>query len=396
MTPAATVPLPAEALAKLCEVRDALAKVTDEVTTPQPEPEATAEAAEITGDCIALTEKAIAADGTIPLKIIQPGWGSSGYYSREVLQRDVPKVFPSGTHMYWNHQTPSEESQRPEGDLRNLAAVLTETPEWRESGVYGPGMYAKAKPFGEYRKAIEELAPHIGVSIRAFGSAVKGEAEGRKGRIISELSAGRSVDFVTKPGAGGRVLELFESARPGANPALTEEAHDMADEQKMQEAEARVAAAETKLAEAEAKLAERDAELSGLKESVSALQAEIAALREKELLGKAREIVDGKLAEAKLPDVTKARLRAALTANPPIAEGAIDEDAYGVAITAAIDEAEAEVAAIRGSGVKGMGPGQPQESGTQQVVESWKHHYMSQGKSPEEAEKLARLASAGR
>jgi hypothetical protein len=389
MTPAATVPLPAEAVEKL---KDALAAIEAE---PQAPVEPAAESAEITGDCIALSEKAIAADGTIPLKIIQPGWGSSGYYSPAVLQRDVPKAFPPGTHMYWNHQSPSEEAERPEGDLRNLAAVLTETPTWRESGVYGPGMYAKAKPFGEYRKAIEELAPHIGVSIRAFGSAVKGEAEGRKGRIIAELSSGRSVDFVTKPGAGGRVLELFESARPGATPALTEEAHDMADEQKMQEAEARATAAETKLGEAEAKLAERDAKVAELSEALSAREAEIAALREKELLAKAREIVDGKLAEAKLPDVTRDRLRAALTANPPISEGAIDEDAYGITITAAIDEAAAEIAAIRGAGVRGMGPGQAVESGTQ-VIESWKHHYISQGKSPEEAEKLARLASAGR
>ena len=31
-----------------------------------------------------LVEKAVRLDGTIPLKIIQPGWGSSGYYPKEV------------------------------------------------------------------------------------------------------------------------------------------------------------------------------------------------------------------------------------------------------------------------------------------------------------------------
>lgn len=344
-----------------------------------------AESAEITGDCVALSEKAIAADGTFPVKIIQPGWGSSGYYSEGVLKRDVPKAFPPGTHMYWNHQTPSEESQRPEGDLRNLAAVLVDTPAWQEHGVYGPGMYAKGKAFGEYRKAIEELAPHIGVSIRAFGSAVKGEAEGRKGRIISELSSGRSVDFVTKPGAGGRVLELFESARSGASPTPPQEAKNM---DELQEAQAR-------LATAEATITERDGEIARLNEALVARDAEIATLRERELLARACEIVDGKLAEAKLPDVTKARLRAGLTGNPPISEGAIDEAAFETTIRAAIDEATTEVAAIRGGGVRGMGPGQAVESGAQ-VIESWKHHYMQQGKSSEEAEKLARLASAGR
>jgi hypothetical protein len=42
-----------------------------------------------------------------------------------------------------------------------------------------------------------------------------------------------------------------------------------------------------------------------------------------------------------------------------------------------------------------VGPGQVAEAGAQ-VIESWKYHYMQQGKSPEEAEKLARIASAGR
>ena len=381
MSTPGTIAMPAEAVEKL---KDALSAIEAE---PPAEPASapTAESAEITGDCIALSEKALADDGTFPVKVIQPGWGSSGYYSEGLLKRDIPKVFPAGTHMYWNHQTPSEESQRPEGDLRNLAAVLVETPGWQEHGIYGPGMYARGKAFGEYRKAIEELAPHIGVSIRAMGSAVKGEAEGRKGRIISELSAGRSVDFVTKPGAGGRVLELFESARSGASPTPPQEAKSM---DELQEAQARIATAEATITERDAKIAEQS-------EALAARDAEIAALREKELLARACEIADGKLAEAKLPDVTKARLRAGLTGNPPISEGALDEAAYEAAIKAAVDEATAEVAAIRGSGVRGVGPGQAAEAGAQ-VIESWKYHYMQQGKSPEEAEKLARIASAGR
>jgi hypothetical protein len=383
MSTEGTNSLPPEALAKLREAREALAvldEVTDEVT------DTASESAEITGEFIALSEKALAADGTFPVKIIQPGWGSSGYYSEGVLKRDVPKAFPPGTHMYWNHQTPSEEAQRPEGDLRNLAAVLIEAPQWKQHGVYGPGMYSKARAFGEYSKAIEELAPHIGVSIRAFGSAVKGEAEGRKGRIIAELSAGRSIDFVTKPGAGGRVLELFESARPGANSALTKEAHDM-DETALQEAQAN-------LSQATATITEREARIAELSEALAARDAELATLRERDLLARAREILDGKLAEAKLPDVTKARLRKTLLANPPISEGGIDEATYAENIKTAVEEAAAEIAAISG-GVRGMGPGQAStDSG--QIVESWKRHYLKQGHSPEEAEKLARIASAGR
>ena len=44
-------------------------------------------------------------------------------------------------------------------------------------------------------------------AIRADGTVGVGEAEGRKGKIVESLVVGHSVDFVTKPGAGGQVLQ---------------------------------------------------------------------------------------------------------------------------------------------------------------------------------------------
>jgi hypothetical protein len=161
---------------------------------------------------IPLSERAVRRDGTISLKLIQPGWGSSGYYPREVLERDIPKVFPKGTHMMWNHATPTEEMERPEGDLRDLAAVTVSDPIWLEGGPHGPGMYAEARPFAGYANAIDEIGEHIGVSIRGMGRHTTGEAEGKNGRIIQEIAAGKSVDFVTVPGAGGAIVSIFESA----------------------------------------------------------------------------------------------------------------------------------------------------------------------------------------
>src|SRR5579859_4348462 len=35
-----------------------------------------------------------------PIKLIAPGKGASAYYPKEVLQRDGPKVFKAGTHIY--------------------------------------------------------------------------------------------------------------------------------------------------------------------------------------------------------------------------------------------------------------------------------------------------------
>jgi len=168
--------------------------------------------AEKLSEFVPLSERAVRRDGTISLKLIQPGWGSSGYYPRNVLERDIPKVFPAGTKMYWNHATPTEEMERPEGDLRNLAAVTVSDPIWLDGGPNGPGMYAEARPFTGYAETIDEIGSHIGVSIRGMGQHTTGEAEGKSGRIIQEIVAGKSVDFVTEPGAGGAVVSIFESA----------------------------------------------------------------------------------------------------------------------------------------------------------------------------------------
>ena len=149
------------------------------------------------------------------LKVIKPGWGSSGYYAKEMLRRDGPTVFPRGTHMYVNHPTITEESERPERDLRDLGAVLLEGANWSD-GPAGPGLYAKAKVFEAFRPFLKEASKFIGVSIHALGRGQAGEAEGREGLIIEKLlpSPFNSVDFVTKPGAGGQIVSALESASP--------------------------------------------------------------------------------------------------------------------------------------------------------------------------------------
>lgn len=166
------------------------------------------------GEVVVLTEKALRPDGTIQLRVVKPGWGTSGYYPAEVLERDGPNIYRSGTQMFWNHATATEESERPEGNLRDLAAVLISDSRWDAQGPVGPGLYADALVFKAYRDTVDEIGPHIGTSIRGFGRATTGEAEGRKGRIISALTSAHSVDFVTKAGAGGEIVQLFEAARP--------------------------------------------------------------------------------------------------------------------------------------------------------------------------------------
>lgn len=290
-----------------------------------------ATAATLVGDIVPLLESVVRRDGTVPLKIIAPGWGSSGYYSPALLERDGPKVFVKGLKSYWDHPTVSEATERPERSLRDLAAELVSDARYDASGAAGAGLYADAKVFGPYREAVNELAPHIGVSIRAMGQGAIGEAEGRKGRVIEKLIAAQSVDFVTTPGAGGQVVSLFEAAR---SHAITPTQEDTSMDELKE--------AQTKLAEAE-------------KARESALQ-EAARATEALMLREARDVVVVDLAKALIPDVTRARLAEALAKNPPIKEGALDADALHATIKEAVAAEVAYLASVTGSGqVRGMG-----------------------------------------
>jgi hypothetical protein len=187
---------------------------TESVTVTLPEGSQMVREAAVFGDIEIKKGKVKEAISKIPVKIIGPGWGSMAYYSKEVLQRDGPKVFTPGTQMFWNHATESEEVQRPEGDLNDLAAVLTKPAYWDDKGPKGPGLYSEAKVFSDYATQVAEKGAHIGVSINAAIRGKEGTAEGRTGRICEEFVKAFSTDFVTKAGAGGApVVPVMESNR---------------------------------------------------------------------------------------------------------------------------------------------------------------------------------------
>jgi len=281
--------------------------------------------AAIEGDCVPLAAIDLTEAATASLKLIAPGWGASGYYSPSVL-RSAASVFAKGTKMFWNHQTAAEEASRPEGDLSKLAAELTEDARWDESGASGPGLYAKAKVFEQYAPAVKDLAPHIGVSIRASGLGRQGEAEGRKGLIVEKLTSAKSVDFVTIPGAGGQVLSLFESA--GRKPAaiIPIEENSMNEEQVKALVAAEVKPIRESLTTAETK--------------VTALETENARLRESLVLRDARGFIDRRLAGITMPAMTRQRLAESLVGQATVKEGRLDEAALAKAVD---DAAKAEM-----------------------------------------------------
>jgi hypothetical protein len=140
----------------------------------------------IESECVPLQEAAVNG-GKAKICVITPGWGSYGYYSADVLKRDGSNAFPKGTHMHWDHPTIEEMKSRPEGSLDKLAGVTESDAQWSDDGFNGPGLYADVKVFEGKAGVLNEIAPHIGVSIKAPGMVKDGEAEGRKGRIIESL-----------------------------------------------------------------------------------------------------------------------------------------------------------------------------------------------------------------
>lgn len=236
------------------------------------------------------------------IKLMSPGRGTSGYYPSDVLKKaSEAKVFKAGTQMFWNHDTDSQEAERPEGDLDRLAAVTTTDAKYDESGHDGPGLYARAKVFSDYADQVKEKGPHIGLSIRAGGS--KDEAavgpDGRKG-VITALRNAASVDFVTKAGRDGKIFT--ESAVEEGDGTMTKE------------------------------------EIQAIfKESLAAelapLKADNKRLTEALAVQEAPGIVKKFLEGVRLPDATKTQIAEkfaspAVTAMIPMKEGKIDEPQF--------------------------------------------------------------------
>jgi hypothetical protein len=285
-----------------------------------------------------LVEAAVRANGTVPLKLISPGWGSSGYYGDKLLKERGPKVFKAGTQMFWDHPTRTEESDRPERSLRDLAAKLVTDAAWDANGAKGPGLYADAKVYEAFQPAVDELAGDIGVSIRAMGTGHRGEADGKTGVIIDDLVEVASVDFVTVAGRGGEILPLFEAARERARAAQTPPSPTPTPT--------------------------KEDPAVDLKEA-QALQAENARLREQIVLGEAKDVVTVEVAKAtKLPKITRDRLeRSLLESDLPTVETdgkvTLDKPKFVTSIEAAIKDEETYLATVRkenGAGkVRGLG-----------------------------------------
>lgn len=247
------------------------------------------------------------------VKIINEGRGSSGYYTKEVLKRDGPKIYKAGTPMYINHATAQEAAARPERNWNDMAAVTMGDAYWDDNGPDGPALYAPSDIFSRFESEVREKAKHTGVSICASGVRDdKAMAPDGKPGLITALTAGDSVDFVTRAGRGGKML--VESA-------LEEKGGQMA-----------------------------DTEVQKLREATRLIHIQLAE-------APARRLATSVLSDLRLPAASKmAVIERALTHVTVTEAGAFDEAAFKPILEAEINYA----ASFIQGGVKAVGLGAAQ------------------------------------
>jgi hypothetical protein len=247
--------------------------------------------------------------GKLTITVIKPGFNTSKsrFYTESALKKGH-KVF-EGAKMFVNHQTTVEEKARPEGDVNQWVANLTKT--WVESDGTIMGEAVVIDP--TFKTKLDNLADskllgEMGISIRAIGEAHEDEVGGVRTNVVESFLAARSVDFVTYPGAGGRV-ETIEADR-------SEDRNDV-DLVNLAELSKRrpdlVQLIESKITQEHSNMktvAELEKEL---KESQDALTAANLKVQESEKATKkvaaAAELAK-LLTESKLPDAAQTRLKA--------------------------------------------------------------------------------------
>nr|DAV42137.1 MAG TPA: Prohead core protein protease [Caudoviricetes sp.] len=139
--------------------------------------------------------------GRYRIRIIAPGRGSTGMYTAPNLAESAP-LFVPGTHMFFDHQTMTEDWERPERSVRDLAGVFESGAEIMPDG----SLEADIKVYPSVNGIIRERWTDIGVSINGWSV----EEIGPDG-VVPVLAGIQSVDFVTRAGAKGAVLEVLES-----------------------------------------------------------------------------------------------------------------------------------------------------------------------------------------
>lgn len=146
-------------------------------------------------------------DGVYRIRIIgKDVYGSSGYWSADVVEQYIPAAFPKGTRVYADHDLEYSGQSRP---VKQIMGKLISDPISQPDGMYADVYFGR-----EYQTFIEDFHDVIGMSISASGDTEEYEdkSSGKMmTRVLSiEPSELNSVDVVSAAGAQGKIMEAFK------------------------------------------------------------------------------------------------------------------------------------------------------------------------------------------
>lgn len=129
------------------------------------------------------------------------------HYPKQTIKEAAPLF--SGLKMYIDHPTAAQDREKPERSIRDWVSTIEKS--WYEDGkamglikVHDDWLWSKLKEDKVFRA-------QIGISINASGKRHTKVIEGQNMEVIEEIVSPKSVDWVTEPGARGRVEYLVES-----------------------------------------------------------------------------------------------------------------------------------------------------------------------------------------
>lgn len=258
-----------------------------------------------------LLSQTVNADGTWRVRLISEGVGSTGVYSRELLERHFGAF--DGSLSFTNHPMIAPQ----ERDFTKIVGrVQGET--WIEEDEDGNlGVYANYLPDPDYKPRLEMYKDKLGLSIFIEGEG----SEDVNGNFLVESFNGddpyKSVDVVIAAGRGGRFEESLQKTytqrieslgvqKPGATSAQdqTKDTETMTPEQ-LEELKnhmsALVAAKFDSLAEAKE---EENVEQISVEEALVAYAEKLTAIDEADLFAKQAEALKARAAKGE--DITEA------------------------------------------------------------------------------------------
>lgn len=298
--------------------------------------------------------------GEVIAVLIEAGtnYAKKRHYPKATVEKAAPEFV--GLKMYVNHPTDREDAERPERDLRTWVATIKES--WPENGK----AMARIAVHDKWLKELLEddtARAHVGLSINCRGEFYTGSIDGQQMQIVEKIIVEKgprmsSVDWVTEPGARGRVVSLLESIARGGD--MAKELKDMTLEElrearpdlvKTIESGARVTAPAAEVIEAAAK-AGREAAEKRHAELVEADRQKLVAkgVLESQLKGLIKEA--GSRKDSMLSEVSQQRVLENL-----IERTFSDEKAMKSAVESAVVAEAAYVKKIGGARISTGGTG---------------------------------------